>query len=321
MENITLRMKKFNDSRPTASFPNGSELAAACNTADDVAVSNAFTCAVFISTRQLREMKMNEFLLSLAVSNLLIAALVVPGYGSLCTGCFLLINDVITRDTCFILDGLKDFGFLANTFNILAVTYDRHFAIMDPLRYQLSMTTRKIAKVLITAWVSPLPLSFMKQIINSSSKRKIFENATHKEIYDISVVILCVFHPMCALTSINVRIAIAIRKQTTRVSVRRLCSNTKTLRRKAERKKEKNGTISCLIIVLIFIGCWIPRSLFNFVKAFEIETGIDIRTLDKISLAFILVQSLANPHVYSFYRSDFRQAAKRVLKTSFCINN
>ena len=110
MENITLSMKKFNDSRPTASFPNGSELAAACNTADDVAVSNAFTCAVFISTRQLREMKMNEFLLSLAVSDLLIAALVVPGYGSLCTGCFLLINDVITR----VVDGMentRDFHF------------------------------------------------------------------------------------------------------------------------------------------------------------------------------------------------------------------
>ena len=114
---------------------------------------------------------------------------------------------------------------------------------------------------------------------------------------------------MAVLVIANVSIMKAIKKQLGRVASHRARAAVEDIRPKENRAK----TISCLIVVLVFLVSWFPRSLLNFILLVGINHRKGLKLLEKISLVFLFFQSSINPLLYSFYRKDFRQAAKKLL--------
>ena len=81
-----------------------------------------------------------------------------------------------------------------------------------------------------------------------------------------------------------------------------------TLREGARRRK---GTISCVLVVFIFVAAWFPRAFYNISRLGGMP---DKPVLTKISLFLLFLQSSVNPFIYSFYRNDFRRASRALLK-------
>ena len=82
--------------------------------------------------------------------------------------------------------------------------------------------------------------------------------------------------------------------------------------KRTENSQKRKGTIACVVVVLVFVFSWIPRSIYNFAYVFE-RDDLVTPLLVNLSMFFLLLQSCTNPIIYSFYRADFRQAAKRIL--------
>lgn len=269
-----------------------------------ILTGNLFTFLVFVTTKRLRRSYMNIFLVSLAVADIMMAVLVVPGYAAFCNGsCSYPVSKY-----CWLMAGLKDIAFAGTVLNLAAISYDRFLAVLRPLRYQIYMTKRSVSCILIGVWGLS---SIIALIRNAWLHTKPAEEA-HKidKIYNSILIFTFALLPILVILGVNVRIIQAIRRQDRRVSQERnSVRGITTVEREArlEITKAKKGTISCVLVVFVFLFSWLPLAFVNFSFVFgRVDLVGDV--LVKIAWLCLFVQSSANPFIYSFYRSDFRQA-------------
>ncbi|KAL9955445.1 hypothetical protein ACROYT_G036773 [Oculina patagonica] len=276
-----------------------------------ILAGNTLTCVIFLSTKQLRQQYMNIFLVSLAVSDILMAVMVVPGYTSFCAGC----KPYLSSDTCWILAQTKDLVFSSSFFSLLAITYDRYLAVLCPLQYSSKMTRNKVTCMVILTWVFPALIATARNIwwhTQSEEKAKAIN-----KVYNVILVFLLVMLPAVIMALVNVMIVRAIQTQRRKTfPLREISSVNQEIsceETRAETSRKRRGSIACAAVVLVFVLSWIPRSVYNFAYVFG-RADLVTPLLVKLSMFFLLLQSCVNPFIYSFYRADFRQAAKRLLK-------
>ena len=269
---------------------------------------NAVTCAAFLRFENLRRSYMNLLLLSLAICDVLMAVTVTPGYAAFCTGCRYGFSKL-----CWVFEGGKDICFLSSTFNLLAISYDRQLAIFQPLKYQTKMSRKKIRYILSAVWIVPLCLASLRNIWSHNQPPQMVEHWNRTYSY----ILLCVFViiPILIVSVINAAIFTAIRKQRRRITAF-TCNNYKYWWKKKHRMQYiqmRKGTLSCVLVVITFVVCWLPRNFYYFFYLFnhpELVTPL----LSKISVTFLLFQSSTNPLIYCFYRREFRQAVRTLIK-------
>ncbi|XP_022790870.1 melanopsin-like [Stylophora pistillata] len=275
-----------------------------------ILLGNSLTCATFLRFETLRRSYMNLLLLSLAICDAAMAVIVTPGYATFCTGCLYNLSAF-----CWFFEGGKDVCLLTSTFNLLAISYDRQLAIFQPLKYQAKMSRRKIHVILSVVWLTPLCLASPRNIWSHTRPENVVEelNRTYSYILLFVFVIL----PIIIVSVINATIFIAIKKQRRKVTAFN-GTNCGFWRKKQNRMQYlqlRKGTLSCVLVVVFFVVCWLPRTVYYSFYLFnrpELVTPI----LRKISITFLLLQSSTNPLIYCFYRKEFRRAVKTLIKCS-----
>ena len=287
-----------------------------------ILTGNSLTCVIFLSIKQFRQQPMNIFLVSLAVSDILMAVMVVPGYVAFCAaGC-----SYLSSDTCRILAQTKDIVFSSTFFSLLAITYDRYLAVLCPLQYCSKMTRRKVTCIIVAIWIFPAIVATARNIWWFTQPD---DKATKiNRVYNVILVFLLVVVPAFIMTLVNALIFRAIQTQRRKTVPLRLISSTVNQDRgddsihpdsiscgetRSENTRKRRGSTACVAVVLVFVLSWIPRSVYNFAFVFG-RADLVTPLLVKLSMFFLLMQSFINPFIYSFYRAEFRQAVKRILK-------
>ena len=299
-----------------------------------IILGNSFTCTVFLSSSYLRRNYMNIYLLSLGVADISMAVLVVPGFAAFCSGC-----TYKWSEYCWFFGGARDIAFPATVFNVLAITYDRYTAVIRPLQYASTMTNRKVFTILLAAWLTPLIVSSLRNIWFHSSNEELVKNA--EGVYNVVLVTTLVFLPLFVLFIVNLKIMRVIKSHGRRIHVdmvesmrmsfqsymndtatgpsmresgNELVSNAGlTAQNQRNSSRQRKGTLTCVLVVFIFIISWLPRALLNFCMLFG-RRDLTSPMLVKLSLFFLFFQSSVNPAIYCFFRNDFRQAARRLIK-------
>ena len=301
-----------------------------------ILLGNSFTCTVFLSSSYLRRNYMNIYLLSLGIADISMAVLVVPGYATFCTGC-----TYKWSEYCWVFGGARDITFPATVLNVLAITYDRYTAVLRPLHYTSTMTNRKVFVILLAVWVTPFVVLSVRNIWFHSLSEEAVKNV--ETVYNTILVTTFVLLPLPVLFVVNVQIMRTIKSHGIRIHadmverihmslsfqtftndtasgistrafgnelLRNADLNAQNRRNTSRRRK---GTLSCVLVVFIFIISWLPRAFLNFCKLLG-RQDLTSPMLVKLSLFFLLFQSCVNPAIYCFFRNDFRQAAKRLIK-------
>ena len=276
-----------------------------------ILAGNSLACAVFLKTRHLRRSYMNIYLVSLAASDICMGVLVMPFYSVFCSGC----KYSLTKH-CWLIRLVKGVTFGANIFNLLAISLDRHEAFFNSLRYASNMTKRRLGFILAAVWGIPALLTSARNIWqhSTSSEKALFIDRTYSNI------LICIFViiPFFLLLGINFRILLVIKKQVQRIHVANSINNlplnlsTRNIRAMNNARKLK-GTLACVVVVLVYIFCWLPRVFYNFCFLFR-RADLVSPLLIHLSLFCLFLQSSLNPLIYSFYRADFRQAAVRLMR-------
>lgn len=276
-----------------------------------ILAGNSVACAVFLKARHLRRSYMNSYLVSLAISDMFMGALVMPFYSVFCSGC-----EYSLTAHCWVIRTLKGVTFGANILNLLAISFDRHKALFRPLRYASSMTKERVLTILIAVWGIPLLLTAARNIWQHSDSKD--EALYIDRVYSYILNVIFVIIPFFLLLGMNFRILYAIKEQMRRIHVdnsAKMRLHLSVLNQCPTRSniRKLKGTLACFVVVLVFILCWLPRIFLNFCSMFR---GLDLVSpmLIKLSLFFLFLQSSLNPFIYSFYRAEFRQAALRLLR-------
>ena len=271
-------------------------------------LGNTVTIAVFLANKKMRQSKMNIFLVSLGFADVMMALLIIPGYAIFCTGC----QYSLTKH-CWFIGGARFVVFPATKFNLLAITYDRYLAVLRPLEYHAKMTKSRIFWILFLIWTVPIVLALLRNAWQHSSS--VEESLNIDRIYSTVLIFAFVVVPVFIMIIVNIMIIRAIRNQhQTEHNFAELssrygqgCCDLDKETEFTEGHRKHKGTISCVLVVLIFILCWIPRAFYNFSHVFG-RPDLVSPLLVKLSLFFLFLQSSVNPLIYSFYREDFRTA-------------
>lgn len=274
---------------------------------------NSIAFIVFVKDKKLRKKQMNVFLASLAIADILMMVSVAPGYAVFCY------NGWKTTSFCWILVGVKDYVFIATNLNMLAICYDRYCAVIKPLLYSVLMTSLKLRLILASIWLFPIILTSVR---NSWHFNSSLNSSFIDKIYDNILLFLFVLFPLCIMIVTNIKIIIVIKRQTHLISSSEnlqqrfensLQTPTASTHAKQDWSQKNNGTLSCLRVVLAYVIAWLPRIAFNLYFLFGKPESV---LLMRVSLLFLFVQSTLDPFIYSYYRSDFRFALKKLFTKS-----
>ncbi|KFO12055.1 D(1C) dopamine receptor, partial [Balearica regulorum gibbericeps] len=302
-------------------------------------LGNTLVCVAVVKFRHLRSKVTNFFVISLAVSDLFVAVLVMPwkaatevvGFWPFGAFCDVWVAFDIMCSTASIL-------------NLCIISVDRYWAISNPFRYERKMTQRVAFIMIGVAWLLSLLISFIPVQLKWHKDRELFSqqepgfNVTGKEencdsslnrTYAISSSLISFYIPVAIMIVTYTRIFRIAQRQIRRISsLERAVEHAQNCHcsdcpheasMKNSFKKETKVLKTLSIIMGVFVFCWLPFFVLNCMVPF---CDLDIRepeelpcvseTVFNIFVWFGWANSSLNPIIYAF-NADFRRAFASIL--------
>ncbi|KAA0720427.1 D(1)-like dopamine receptor [Triplophysa tibetana] len=300
-------------------------------------LGNTLVCAAVTKFRHLRSKVTNFFVISLAISDLLVAILVMPwkaateivGYWPFGAFCNIWVAFDIMCSTASIL-------------NLCVISVDRYWAISSPFRYERKMTPRVAFIMISLAWTLSILISFIPVQLNwhkaqATSYTEL--NGTFGELppdncdsslnrtYAISSSLISFYIPVAIMLVTYTRIYRIAQKQIRRISALERAAESAKNRHssmgnnasmesessfKMSFKRETKVLKTLSVIMGVFVCCWLPFFILNCMVPFcnPNESGdfpcISSTTFD-VFVWFGWANSSLNPIIYAF-NADFRKA-------------
>ncbi|XP_063760081.1 LOW QUALITY PROTEIN: somatostatin receptor type 5-like [Eleginops maclovinus] len=210
---------------------------------------------------------------------------------------------------CMTADAMSQFS---STFCLTVMSIDRYMAVVHPMR-SAKWRTPQVAKIFngmvwVVSFVVVLPItiySHVQQELNTCNITWPQPQELWSIVFILYTSIIGFFGPLVVICLCYLLIVIKVRSAGVRVGL--------TKRRKSERKV----TRMVVIIVLVFVLCWMPFFTTNIVNLIHIIPENNINAAIYFFLVILTyVNSCANPILYGFLSDNFRQSFQKVL----CIN-
>ncbi|CDQ61418.1 unnamed protein product [Oncorhynchus mykiss] len=295
-------------------------------------LGNTLVCAAVIKFRHLRSKVTNFFVISLAVSDLFVAVLVMPWKAmSEVAGCWIFGSFC---DTWIAFDIMCS---TASILNLCIISMDRYWAISSPFRYERKMTQRFAFVMIGVAWTLSILISFIPVQLNWHKSEE--ENATGNEMneiedcnaslnstYAISSSLISFYIPVVIMVGTYTRIYRIAQTQIRRISsLERAVEHAQNNQQATEQtnsfkitfKKETKVLKTLSIIMGVFVFCWLPFFVVNCIVPFCDINDVGDRlcvsnTTFNMFVWFGWANSSLNPVIYAF-NADFRKAFSTIL--------
>uniref|UniRef100_A0A8D3A1H8 Gastrin/cholecystokinin type B receptor n=1 Tax=Scophthalmus maximus TaxID=52904 RepID=A0A8D3A1H8_SCOMX len=316
-------------------------------------LGNSLIIAVLVRNRRMRTVT-NLFLLSLAVSDLMVSLVCVP---------FTLIPNLM-RDfvfgtgMCKLVMYFMGVSVSISTFNLVAISLERYSAICNPLTSRAWQTKSHAAKVITATWVAsfilmlPYPISSalkpFTRLNNSTGHMCRLAHRWSPTVPYVSLLLLLFLIPgivmMTAYGLISmelyrgIRFELSSRKSSRGEEVRQCSTSSGSIKPgdsdgcymlPSKRKSVTSSTANLmakkrvirmlLVIVFLFFLCWTPVFVVNAWQAFDRRSAYRL-TGAPISFIHLLSYTSAcvNPIIYCFMNRRFRQGMLATFSCCVC---
>ncbi|GCC25992.1 hypothetical protein chiPu_0004406 [Chiloscyllium punctatum] len=308
-------------------------------------LGNTLVCLAVMKFRHLRSKVTNFFVISLAVSDLFVAVLVMPWkalsevaghwlFGPFC-------------DTWIAFDIMCS---TASILNLCIISLDRYWAIASPFRYERKMTQRVASVMIGVAWTLSILISFIPVQLNwHRAGAEVLQDRTNStagcdsslnRTYAISSSLISFYIPVVIMVATYTRIYRIAQTQIRRISsLERAVEHAQSCQEqtadcpheaalKTSFKKETKVLKTLSIIMGVFVFCWLPFFVLNCMVPFcapalaQAGQGPCVSdTTFNIFVWFGWANSSLNPVIYAF-NADFRKAFTSILGCSrLCPSN
>lgn len=304
-------------------------------------LGNILVCAAVLRFRHLRTKVTNIFIVSLALSDLFVAVLVMPwkavaevaGYWPFGTFCNIWVAFDIMCSTASIL-------------NLCIISVDRYWAISSPFRYERKMTQRVAFVMISITWTLSVLISFIPVQLNwhkandddtaghftasllvdencdSSLSREYAISSSLISFYIPVAIMIVTYTRIYRIAQIQIRRIASLERaaehaqscRTNRIE----CQHHNTLKTSIKRETKVLKTLS--IIMGVFVCCWLPFFVLNCMVPFcdrpptDQDAGLPCvsETTFDVFVWFGWTNSSLNPVIYAF-NAEFRKAFSSLL--------
>ena len=239
----------------------------------------------------------NYFVVSLAVSDILISMLSMPTWA---------IHVVTGPDpkwekidqSAFVIWTLSDIVCgLTSIFNLTCISIERYICISSPLRYYQRMRGRRVVIIIIFIWIFAVFLAAARGIFRDTAV-----------VFEVMYTVIGFFIPLLIMVVMYAMIFRVACKQVKKMDIP-MNGTTKKFRLRKEIKAAK--TLG--IVISAFFVCWSPFFVLNFYaicRSCYRSLRSDIIIASKW---FHYVNSVLNPLIYARMNRDFRDGFTRIL--------
>ncbi|XP_043845642.1 5-hydroxytryptamine receptor 4 isoform X2 [Dromiciops gliroides] len=289
-------------------------------------LGNLLVMVAVCRDRQLRKIKTNYFIVSLAFADLLVSVLVMP------FGAIELVQDVWIYGEmfCLVRTSLDVLLTTASIFHLCCISLDRYYAICcQPLVYRNKMTPLRITLMLGGCWVIPMFISFLPimqrwnniGIIDLIEKRQFDQdsNSTYcifmvNKPYAITCSVVAFYIPFILMVLAYYRIYITAKEHARQIRIlQRAGAPTEGRREPPDQhsthhrmKTETKAAKTLCIIMGCFCLCWAPFFVTNIIDPF---VGYSVPAQLWTTFLWLgYINSGLNPFLYAFLNKAFRRA-------------
>lgn len=291
-------------------------------------VGNILVCVAVCMVRKLRR-PCNYLLVSLAVSDLCVAILVMPTA---------LLNEVLSEWNfgdvfCDIWVSFDQLSCTASILNLCAISVDRYWAITKPLEYGVKRTPRRMMMCVVLVWLGAACISLPPLLILSNEH---YDDKMKKKIcivcqnfgYQIYATLGSFYIPLAVMLFVYYQIFRAARRivldekraQTrlentmnggppTELTGTTIIGSPHQKKLRFQLAKERKASTTLGIIMSAFTVCWLPFFMLALVRPF-------VPVPDMLSSLFLWLgysNSLLNPIIYATLNRDFRKPFQEIL--------
>ncbi|XP_030000634.1 histamine receptor H2a [Sphaeramia orbicularis] len=294
---------------------------------------NVLVCLAVCASRRLRCLT-NCFIVSLAVTDLLLGALVLP------FSALLQLTDdwPLGPVFCNFYISMDVMLCTASILTLLAISVDRYMAVTMPLRYTSLVLPWRVAVAMVSVWtvsvaVSFLPIQMGWNTVNGTVQNhgpQDQERRCRFELnrpYVLTDSLLTFYLPLVAMCWTYLQILRIARSQAKRiVSARPTCVTSYNCRSNssitttvvssvtAVALREHKATVTLAAVIGAFVVCWLPY--FILFTVLGIQEHQDPNNVPQFQIVLWLgyANSALNPILYGALNRDFRSAYTHLLR-------
>ncbi|XP_035869923.1 histamine H2 receptor [Phyllostomus discolor] len=269
---------------------------------------NVVVCLAVGLNRRLRSLT-NCFIVSLAITDLLLGLLVLPFSAVYQLSC----RWDFGKALCDVYTSLDVMLCTASILNLFMISLDRYYAITDPLRYPVLVTPARVGVSLVLIWAVSITLSFLPIHLEWNSRNK--TSGVNSTIVSCKVQVNLVYGLVDGLVTFYVPLGVMCITYCRIFKIAR--DQAKRIHHvgswKAATVREHKATVTLAAVMGAFIVCWFP---YFTVFVYRGLTGDD--AINKVFEAVVLwlgyANSALNPILYAALNRDFRTAYQQLLR-------
>ncbi|XP_032241212.1 histamine H2 receptor [Nematostella vectensis] len=249
---------------------------------------NALVCYIVYKHRTMRNYT-NCLVVSLACSDVIMAAVLFCQY----------LISFHSPTASNILYAIAMFSGIAN---LCAVTFDRHTAVTQPLRY-LNLMSRYFRRIVVCVWIGSIVLSVLPVLWVGEG------SSDGHAAYVITTLVVCILTPFLFILFSHCCIFYHARRITHRD--RRLNRCLRSKRGRVTNTEYKVARIFALVAAMFLIS-WLPVIYYTTAAVFKRIDLVPQILLD-LSPITLALGTVVNPLIYSLMKPDFRLVVKKMI--------
>ncbi|XP_066244054.1 histamine H2 receptor [Saccopteryx leptura] len=266
---------------------------------------NVVVCLAVGLSRRLRSLT-NCFIVSLAITDLLLGLLVLPFSAYAQLSC----EWVFSSAFCNVYTSLDVMLCTASILNLFTISLDRYCAITHPLRYPVLVTPVRVGISLVLIWVISITLSFLPIHLgwNGRNETSGADGSVCKVqvnlVYGLVDGLVTFYVPLLVMCVTYYRIFKIARDQAARIN--------QVGGWRAATVREHKATVTLATVMGVFIVCWFPYFTVFVYRGVSGDGAIN-GVLEAVVLWLGYANSALNPILYAALNRDFRRAYQQLL--------
>ena len=276
-------------------------------------LGNSLVCVAGIKFSYLQSYSEN-FILSLALSDILVAVTVLP-FDAVYWIAFP--RWPLGGIACNLWNSLFFLFLIASVLNLTSISIDRFLAVVYPLRYNAWMTPTLNKFMIASVWVYSFIIAVLIFFLLEQPEDGVYGFDLHPVFHGFLIIGNVIF-PFCVMIGLYYkiyRIAKGHARRTLLVMSSTVDSSSsagKVSGRKFARELKLAKTLG--IVVLCFVICWLPFEVINvMILVDEGVANCNVEIADTVTCWLAYMNCSLNPVLYALNSPEYRRAFKKLL--------